>query len=464
MIGSGKRGRRVKLFYLLGEKIYCVLWEKRKGNTLKKQAVYDIKNLYPGKNAEDRVKEYYIKKIGLALFVLTIGILFSVLSFVKSYAENTIIDEKYIARNKYGEGVLQTEVTAGFADGSKEQLTLQIGERRFTEKELEELYEQAVFALQLRLFSEGDSVEAVKHTLNFPQTLEDFPFEIQWESSNYALVDYDGRVYNENLPAVGETVNLTAIFQYRDFRREYVFAVHVFPPDFSLEELRRKALAESVEQSETKSAYEENYVLPDKVEGEPVKWEETKENSALLLLMLTALTAIVLYQMKDYELHKQVLLKQEEMFACYPEIVNRLVLYIGAGMTVRNAWRKIALDFKRNKGNGKRKGYIYQEMLFACYEMEGGTSEGEAYERFGRRCGLQQYVKLSTLLVQNMQKGNSTMLVQLKEEAELAFTERMNQARKKGEEAGTKLLMPMMLLLGMVMIFIMIPAFGTFGM
>lgn len=459
-----KRGKRVKLFYLLGEKIYCVLWERRKGNTLKKQAVYDIKNLYPGKGAEEKVKEYYIKKISLVLCVLTIGVLFSVLSFVKSYTESSIINEKYITRNKYGEGVLQTEVTAGFADGSKEQLTLQIGERRFKEEELEELYEQAVLALQEVLFSEGDSTEAVKHTLNFPQTLEGFPFEIQWESSNYTLVDYDGRVYGENLQAIGETVNLTAIFQYHDFQREYVFTVHVLPPDLSSEELRRKALAESVEQSEEKSAYEENYVLPDKVEGELVKWEETRESSALLLLMIAALTAVALYQIKDYELHRQVLLKQEEMSACYPEIVNRLVLYIGAGMTVRNAWRKIALDFKKNKGNEKRKGYIYQEMLFACYEMDGGASEGEAYERFGRRCGLQQYVKLSTLLVQNLQKGNSTMLAQLKEEAETAFTERMNQARKKGEEAGTKLLMPMMLLLGMVMIFIMIPAFGTFGM
>ncbi|MDE6608282.1 MAG: type II secretion system F family protein [Lachnospiraceae bacterium] len=202
--------------------------------------------------------------------------------------------------------------------------------------------------------------------------------------------------------------------------------------------------------------------MPDQINGEVVKWEEARENSAGTVWITACITAILIYCMKDYDLHKQVLLKQEDMFNCYPEIVNRLVLYVGAGMTVRNAWRKIATDHTKNQSG--KKGHIYQEMLFACYEMDSGTSESEAYERFGRRCGIQQYIKLSTLLVQNMQKGNSTMLMQLKEEAENAFSQRMDRARKKGEEAGTKLLMPMMILFGMVMILIMIPAFGTFGM
>lgn len=454
----------MKLFYLLGEKLYQAFGNKRAGSVLKKQAVYDIRNLYPGKSAEEKLKEYYIKKIGTVLCVLTVGILFAVLAFVNSCMEHTIIDEKYIARNGYGEGTLQAELTAGFADGSREQLTVEIGERRFSEEELEELYEQAVMQLPDVVCTDGNSMEEVRGNLSFPSVLEGLPFEIQWESGNYELVDYDGTVYNEKLPEEGETVNLTAILKYYDFSREYVFTVHILPPSLSGEERRRKVLAESIEQSEKGSVCEKQYVLPDSIEGESVKWEEKRDSSSVMILFLTCLTAAVIYQMKDYELHKQVLLKQEEMLACYPEIVNRLVLYIGAGMTVRNAWRKIALEQKKEKKQGKRKGYVYQEMKFACYEMDSGTSEGEAYEHFARRCGLQQYVKLATLLVQNMQKGNSTMLVQLKEEAETAFTERMNQARKKGEEAGTKLLMPMMLLLGMVMLFIMIPAFGTFGM
>ena len=458
-----REGKRVKLIYWIGEKVYSNLKKLKNGSFFKKQPAYDIKKLYPGKNSEEKIKDYYIKKIGEVVCVLVIGVLFSAITFLMGYTEDTIIDDKYIARNKYGQGERQAEITAGFRDGSKEEVTLTIGEQRFEDTELEQLYERALIELEAQIFPEGCYAEEVRENLSLPENLEGFPFSIQWESSNYGVVDYDGTIYNEELTTEGEIVNLSAIFRYYEFRREYVFSVCVLPPVYSEEQLRKNALAESIQQSESKSIYEENYTLPDKVAGEDVEWEEKRESSAGVIFMLACIAAMAVYYMKDYELHKQVLERQEEMTDCYPEIVNRLVLYVGAGMTVRNAWRKIALDHKNEKGQENGKGYIYQEMLFTCYEMDGGVAEGEAYERFGRRCGIQHYIKLATLLVQNMQKGNSTMLVQLKEEAETAFAERMNRARKKGEEAGTKLLMPMMLLLGMVMVFIMIPAFGTFG-
>ena len=49
-----------------------------------------------------------------------------------------------------------------------------------------------------------------------------------------------------------------------------------------------------------------------------------------------------------------------------------------------------------------------------------------------------------------------------KEEASNAFEERKHSARKQGEQAGTKLLIPMMMLLGITMITIMVPAFQTY--
>ena len=47
----------------------------------------------------------------------------------------------------------------------------------------------------------------------------------------------------------------------------------------------------------------------------------------------------------------------------------------------------------------------------------------------------------------------------LEEEAERVFLERKNTARKLGEEASTKLLIPMMLMLMVVMGIVIVPAF-----
>ena len=99
-----------------------------------------------------------------------------------------------------------------------------------------------------------------------------------------------------------------------------------------------------------------------------------------------------------------------------------------------------------------------------CNELESGISETEAYMHFGRRCRLRQYSRLSSLLVQNLRRGNDTLLQVLQEEARTSFEERKNLARELGEEAGTKLLLPMMIMLGVTMLIIIVPAYFGFSM
>jgi hypothetical protein len=48
-------------------------------------------------------------------------------------------------------------------------------------------------------------------------------------------------------------------------------------------------------------------------------------------------------------------------------------------------------------------------------------------------------------------------------ESRNAFEERKQTARKQGEEAGTKLLLPMMLMMGIVLVIIILPAYFSFG-
>ena len=75
------------------------------------------------------------------------------------------------------------------------------------------------------------------------------------------------------------------------------------------------------------------------------------------------------------------------------------------------------------------------------------------------RCGIGAYKKLVSLLTQGQKVGNRRLIEQLQEEAERVFLERKQAARKLGEEAGTKLLLPMMMMLMIVMAIVTIPAF-----
>jgi hypothetical protein len=141
-------------------------------------------------------------------------------------------------------------------------------------------------------------------------------------------------------------------------------------------------------------------------------------------------------------------------------------------MSVRNIFYKCGADYlaktndpaDRKRGRRENGRYLGEEILLVCNELDSGVAEAEAYMHFGRRCRSRQYTKLCSLLVQNLRRGNDTLLDVLQEEAQNAFEERKNLARELGEEAGTKLLFPMMIMLGITMLIIIVPAYFSFAM
>lgn len=145
----------------------------------------------------------------------------------------------------------------------------------------------------------------------------------------------------------------------------------------------------------------------------------------------------------------------------YAEVVSKLQVLVGAGMTVRNAWGRMVHDYEAAEFRKKRP--AYEEMRQTYYQMENGTAEGVSFREFGRRCRLQPYLKLSSILEQNRKTGTKNLRELLRTEVEDAFEMRKNLARRMGEEAGTKLLIPLFMLLFIVMVFIMVPAMMTMG-
>ncbi|MEG2350242.1 MAG: hypothetical protein RSB57_07010, partial [Hungatella sp.] len=77
---------------------------------------------------------------------------------------------------------------------------------------------------------------------------------------------------------------------------------------------------------------------------------------------------------------------------------------------------------------------------------------------FGRRCQLQPYLKLSSMLEQNRKTGTKNLSSLLSAEMAEAWEQRKTIAKRMGEEAGTRLLLPLFMMLGIVMVMIMVPA------
>ena len=73
-------------------------------------------------------------------------------------------------------------------------------------------------------------------------------------------------------------------------------------------------------------------------------------------------------------------------------------------------------------------------------------------------------MRFGALLSQNLRKGTKGLNDLLRLEAIQSFEERKARARRLGEEAGTKMLGPMFLMLAVVLIIVVVPAFFTVQM
>ena len=105
--------------------------------------------------------------------------------------------------------------------------------------------------------------------------------------------------------------------------------------------------------------------------------------------------------------------------------------------------------------------YLYEEMRHTLIEIQNGESENIAYERFGKRIGLLPYMKFSTMLSQNLRKGNRQLIDQLKLTSLDALQHRREVMKRRGEETSSRLLMPMMVQFLLILIVVLYPAMST---
>lgn len=167
----------------------------------------------------------------------------------------------------------------------------------------------------------------------------------------------------------------------------------------------------------------------------------------IFALVFTGILAVAY----DIEIDKKVRQRQLRLRIDFPEFINKLTLLINAGMTVGHAWEKIVAENKKQRP-------LYDELSIASAEIKGGKPEIYAYEDFAKRCRIPEITKFTSVILQNIRKGNSELVSILRLQSAECWEMRKNAAKKLGEEASTKMLFPMMIMFFAILIIIAVPA------
>ena len=452
--------------------------QKIGGGLLRESGVRrDLSLLYPYGRLQGEEKKFCVGRIRVALLIILAGDILAVAGYAASEG-NMLLRDGELIREEIGGEDRSTELEAYVVKETESgdvtrvrqgEYSLEVRSRKYSEKAAGAMAEEVFALLPEWILGENESLGRVTKPLELPGTVEGYPFEISWESSSYALIDADGTVGNSGM-GEGESREavLTAILSYDNgaagglrWNREY--PVTVFGPDLSAEDVLSLKIKEAIQSADARSVSETALPLPDEMEEESLYWEEKPAGTGMAMLVFSGIVAFLAAAAMGSRLHERVVQRERQMMLDYPQIISKFVLYLGAGLSVRSTFVRLGEEYTKRRAEGHGDQSAYEEILLVSRELASGVPEAEAYADFGQRCRSRQYTRLSAILAQNLKKGNQELLSVMQQEAKASFEERQNTARKLGEEAETKLLLPMIMMLAITMLIIIIPAYYSFA-
>ena len=396
-------------------------------------------------------KEWY-----LAVLIIVVG---NLLGMGMAAVEKRSVKTDYLERNPYGEGAYEETLQVEL-EGKQEEIQIYVEEQKYTEADKKRYLKEAEKELNTWFQRVCGDKGEIRQSLSFPDKLEQNPVTLSWSTSQPQILDWEG-VLGTGVAPKGEMVDLMCTITLEEEMKIWQKEVRVYPPRRTEKEALQEEIqgrAEKLSEENSKKMY-----LPETYQGEAVHYRRTAGNTGYLVCVLSVLLGFGIFPLKRERERQKEELRKKEMQRDYPDVLDKLVLFLQAGFSIRKAMEKLAIDYQRNRQKYHMKERAaYEEIVKTCREMEGGVYEADAYERMGKRCKISQYKILSVLLVQNLRKGNQNILELLEREAASAGEERKREARVRGEEASVKLLLPMIMQLMVVLVILMVPAFLSF--
>lgn len=379
------------------------------------------------------------------------------LAFLLAAVDGKNASSDYIKRADPGEGSQEKLYVLEAGEVFKDYpWSITAEERQYTAKEKKKVIKRAQKELEKLILAENKSLEEINSDLYLPQTLQKEAVEVTYSFSDYEIFYPDGTI--RKLPKKDVVVTISAEMECQGETFLYEFGIRTVPEKKGEKELLTDKI-ETMINKENKRTGKDRLILPKKVDGISLSWEEKKENRSLPAAVLGLAAAGCILAMEKEKEKKSWEGRERMLRMDYPEILGKFILLMGAGMNAAAAWKQIAGSYRKRRGEGRISiKPAYEEMLITVYEMQEGISEVQAYENFGERCGIAEYRKLSAILVQNVRKGNAQIQRILEEEKTEAYEKQRARVKIAGEEAGTKLLFPMLLMLLVVLLIIMVPA------
>lgn len=171
-------------------------------------------------------------------------------------------------------------------------------------------------------------------------------------------------------------------------------------------------------------------------------------------VLIAILLAVILIVYLEYDKNSKLEKRHAVILREFPHVVSQMALLVNAGMPVREAIEAVA-----EKGQGT----LYQELRVLVSDMQNGVPDYEAFSSFSERCGVDSVRKFSSLIIQNIRKAGSELAAILMELSGEVWRQRVSLVKQEGEKASAKLLIPILIIFGGILVMVVVPIFLNMG-
>lgn len=405
------------------------------------------------------------------------GIFLSVLSIL--FNESIFIKDTSIKRNSYGGQNTEYSLRVKGIGNDEEEIKFTVSSRRYTAKEADEKFDELFLKLPELILEDNLSFDEIRSNLkligyfNKEGIYADYLFKLDSTYKDEIYEKYrnvfllDGKINNEILDESDEIKGtLKIIFScftkdnnnIRYQSNPYIIPITIKPKILNQNEILLSSLIRQISIADIDTITSPILSLPKQINNTDIKisYKEKQNFTFLIILALSIIIAILLplndKSKKNDENKKRLKILQNE----YYSFVTKIAIYVGAGETIKNAL--IRINTLSKYSTNKIESPLSKELEISIRKMDNGISEDIALSDLSNRIGLRQYTKLFNILEQNRKNGSNDVRIALNNELSDAFKERKLNAKILGEEAQTKLIFPLIMMLGIVLVIIMVPA------
>lgn len=389
-----------------------------------------------------------------------LAVVFLLILLLASYVDITggnIQEDGSIKRNEFGGKDKSVHLVID-AEGIVENYSyeLEVEPTRISEEEAEQYIAKAMEEI------DADFKE-IKADVEIQDTYVSGFVEADWYFSPSGYLSSEGQVVQENIPEEGILINARVTLLCGDYEAVYSFPFRIEKEILSEQERFFNQVDEWIEK-QMKQEGTTSIILPDEINGINIIWSEKKDYLAVKIMLLEIVAIVLISISKKRKLEKENQERKRSIELQYPDVVNQLSILLEAGMTTRQAWQRMAKQYtEKRQRNLVEENLVYEAITHMSHRLAEGENEKIAYEKFLGEIDVMCYHRLFRTLIGNLEKGTSSICNYLEEESRRAYEQRIFLAKKIGEEASTKMLFPLMIMMILVMAMVVAPAIISFS-